>query len=164
MPLARLKSNFRGDWTPLVSIASQAIGLLEGKPHRNFEITFVDDEGEPLVTVTGYWERARGIVFDIPETSFIKETLTKSQETTLLLTGWRRNPSKEKISYIYALHGKLRTDFLAGAVIDAVREIIGDKPETWFEVKVDEQPVTKINSKLFEIHEKVRGRFRVKVD
>jgi hypothetical protein len=164
MPIARLKPNFRGDWTPLVSIASQAIGLIEGKPHRNFEIAFIDDQGEPLVTLKGYWEKARGIVFDIPETSFIKKNLTKGQETTLLLTGWRRNPSKEKISYIYALHGKLRIDFLAGAVIHAIREIIGDKPDTWFEVKVDEQPVTKINSKLFEIHEKVHNRFRIKVN
>ena len=163
MTVARLKPNFRGDWTPLVSTVSQAIGLIEGKPNRTFEIGFYDDEEIPKVTVRGSWDRVRGIVFDMPETPFIKKTLTKGQETTLLLTGWRRSPSKEKISYIYALHGKLRTDFLAGSVIDAVREIIGDHPNTWFELQVDGQAITKVSSELFETSEKFPGRFRVKL-
>jgi hypothetical protein len=113
--------------------------------------------------VRGGWDRVRGIVFDIPETQFIKTTLTKWQESTLLLTGWRRNPSKEKISYVYALHGKLRTDFLAGAVVDAVREILGDLPNTWFELQIDGQLIKKVNSELFEAHEKINGRFRVRL-
>jgi hypothetical protein len=79
------------------------------------------------------------------------------------LTGWRRNPSKEKISYVYALHGKLRTDFLAGAVVDAVREILGDLPNTWFELQIDGQLIKKVNSELFEAHEKINGRFRVRL-
>jgi hypothetical protein len=163
MTVARLKPNFRGNWTPLVSAVSQAIEILEGKPHRSFEISFFDDEATLKLTVRGSWDRVRGIVFDIPETSFIKDTLTKGQETTLLLTGWRRNSEKEKISYIYALHGKLRIDFLAGSVIDAVREIIGDQPNTWFELHVDGQAITKVNSELFETNDKVPGRFRVRL-
>jgi hypothetical protein len=163
MPKARLKPNFRGDWTPLVSVASQAIEVLEGKPHRTFEIGFFDESEGHQLSVRGGWDRVRGIVFDIPETTFIKTTLTKWQESTLLLTGWRRNPSKEKISYVYALHGKLRTDFLAGAVVDAVREILGDRPNTWFELQIDGQLIAKVNSELFEAHEKINGRFRVRL-
>jgi hypothetical protein len=163
MPKARLKPNFRGDWTPLVSVTSQAIEVLEGKPHRTFEIGFFHESDGPLLSVRGGWDRVRGIVFDIPETQFIKTTLTKWQESTLLLTGWRRNPSKEKISYVYALHGKLRTDFLAGAVVDAVREILGDLPNTWFELQIDGQLIKKVNSELFEAHEKINGRFRVRL-
>lgn len=162
MPVARLKPDFRGDWTPLVSALSQAIEILEGKPHRSFEIRFFGDEDSPKVAVQGAWEKARGVVLHIPESPFIKNTLTKAQETTLLLTGWRRSPSTEKISYIYALHGKLRTDFLAGSVVDAVREILGDYPDSWFELRVDGQTITKVNSKLFEASEKINGRFRVK--
>jgi hypothetical protein len=163
MPKARLKPNFRGDWTPLVSATSQAIEVLEGNPHRTFEIGFFDENAGHQLSVRGGWDRVRGIVFDIPETPFIKTTLTKWQESTLLLTGWRRNPAKEKISYVYALHGKLRTDFLAGAVIDAVREILGERPDTWFELQIDGQLITKVNSELFEANEKIDGRFRVRL-
>jgi hypothetical protein len=163
MSIARLKPDFRGDWTPLVSAMSEAIGILEGKPHRNFELRLFGDKAEPNLVVRGYWDRVRGIVFEIPETPFTKKTLTKDQELTLLLTGWRRNHSTKKISYIYALHGKLRTDFLGGAVVDAVREIIGDAPDTWFELLIDGQIVTKVNSELFEASKDIVGRFRVRI-
>lgn len=163
MSIARLKPDFRGDWTPLVSAMSEAIGILEGKPHRNFELRLFGSEAEPKIIVRGYWDRVRGIVFDIPETTFIKNTLTRDQEMTLLLTGWRRNKNSQKISYIYALHGKLRTDFLGGALIDAVREILGDAPNTWFELLFEGQNVTKVDSKLFEASEEIVGRFRVRI-
>jgi hypothetical protein len=162
MSIAKLKPNFRGDWTPLVSAVSQAIEVLESKPHRTFEMGFFDNGAVHNLSVIGRWDRVRGIVFEIPETPFIKGALTKRQETNLLLMGWRRSRTKEAITYSYALHGKLRTDFLAGSVIDATREILGDKPDTWFELQIDGQLITKVNSDLFEAHEKIIGRFRTK--
>jgi hypothetical protein len=98
----------------------------------------------------------------MPETSHIRASLTKSQENTLLLLGWRRSKGTGTISYTYALHGKMRSEFLGGAVVDAAKQIIGDDPYRCFSLQFEGRQVTAMNSKLFQPCERVAGGFRIR--
>jgi hypothetical protein len=65
-----------------------------------------------------------------------------------------------EISYVYSLHGKLRSDFLGGAIVDALREVLGDNLRLCFSLTVDENSVSEPKDSSFETCGE--GRFRLK--
>jgi hypothetical protein len=83
-------------------------------------------------------------------------------EAQLLLLGWRRSLKNGILSYVFALHGKLQSEFLAGALIDAVKLIGTDNPHQCFELDIDGAKVTKMNSSLFAPCERFSARFKSK--
>jgi len=150
MPKARLSENFRGPWTPLVNTIAHAINIISESEGRYFEVRLFGLSEELEVRITGSWTRVRGVTFTLSETEFTKQVLTKKVETQLLLLGWRRSPTRGVLSYVYALHGKLRSDFLAGAIVDAVKLIGTDDPSQCFEIEIDGERISKMNSEFFE--------------
>lgn len=160
MPKARLNADFRGPWIPLVNTITQAINIISESEGSEFELRLFGDEEKYQVRVIGSWSKVRGITFTLAETDFVRSTLTKKLETQLLLLGWRRSPTQGTLSYIYALHGKLRSEFLAGAIVDAVKLIGTNNPHQCFELDIDGAKVTKMNSTLFEPCGPVATRFK----
>lgn len=160
MPKARLKAGFRGPWIPLVNTIIQAINIISEKEGSEFELRLFGNKERHQVRVIGLWSKARGVTFTLAETDFITSTLTKGLETQLLLLCWRRSTTQGTLSYIYALHGKLRSEFLAGAIVDAVKLIGTGNPHQCFELAIDGAKVTKMNSELFEPCGPVATRFK----
>jgi hypothetical protein len=141
---------------------SKAVAKLEDDPNGTFVLSTYGDAHEAQIEAKGLWDRVRGIVFELPETTFIRTNLTKRQERTLLLLGWRRSPLRNAISYTYALHGKLKTDFLGGALVDALREVLGGRELGWFELEINGTKITSLDESDFESSPKTLGKFRIK--
>jgi hypothetical protein len=159
---ARLKEDFRGDWVPLVALLSQSIEIISESESRSFELRLFGLESHLQLRVIGSWDKVRGVVFRLADTEFVRSTLTKGVESTLLLMGWRRAPNGGGINYVYALHGKLRSDFLAGAIIDAVKLIGTNDAKQCFELDLNGQPVTQFNSKQFQPCGSSQTMFRIR--
>jgi hypothetical protein len=159
---ARLKEDFRGDWVPIVALLSQSIEIISESESRSFELRLFGLDGHLQLKVIGSWDKVRGVVFKLADTEFVRSTLTKGVESTLLLLGWRRSPNGAGITYVYALHGKLRSDFLAGAIIDAVKLIGTDDARQCFELDINGQPVERFNSKQFQPCGSSKTMFRIK--
>jgi hypothetical protein len=159
---ARLKEDFRGDWVPVVALLSQSIEIISESESSSFEFRLFGLDGHLQLKVIGSWHKVRGIVFKLADTEFVRSTLTKGVESTLLLMGWRRSPNGAGITYVYALHGKLRSDFLAGAIIDAVKLIGTDDARQCFELDINGQPVERFNSKQFQPCGSSKTMFRIR--
>ena len=162
MPKARLNAGFRGPWIPLINVVIQAINIISDKEGREFELRLFGNEVRHQVRVIGSWSKVRGVTFTLAETDFIKSTLTKSLETQLLLLGWRRSQTNGTMSFVYALHGKLQSEFLAGALIDAVKLVGTDDPHQCFELDIDGAKVTQMNSNLYAPCSRYSSRFKSK--